>query len=129
MSEKQCIESIQHTSIRPWYESMRRSLDDRIKSPLHSFSHSIIHFKTLQLISQSINTYNFPKRLLSCFFPLCWLWLTTGSCVGPQNKICHPAHRYRRLMQVPVLSAHGKIGPKTCVIVFVGLPSKIMDMI
>ena len=24
-------------------------------------------------------------------FPLCWLWLTHGSCVGPQNKIGHPA--------------------------------------
>ena len=22
---------------------------------------------------------------------LCWLWLTHGSCVGPQNKIGHPA--------------------------------------
>ena len=27
---------------------------------------------------------------LSRFF-LCWLWLTHGSCVGPQNKIGHPA--------------------------------------
>ena len=24
-------------------------------------------------------------------FLLCWLWLTHGSCVGPQNKIGHPA--------------------------------------
>ena len=31
----------------------------------------------------------------------------TGSCVGPQNKIGHPAHHQRQLMQVPVLSAHG----------------------
>ena len=23
-------------------------------------------------------------------FLLCWLWLTHGSCVGPQNKIGHP---------------------------------------
>ena len=29
-------------------------------------------------------------RNLSRFF-LCWLWLTQGSCVGPQNKIGHPA--------------------------------------
>ena len=29
------------------------------------------------------------------------------SCVGPQYKIGHPAHRYGQLMQVPVLSAHG----------------------
>ena len=27
---------------------------------------------------------------LSRFFP-CWLWLTHGSCIGPQNKIGHPA--------------------------------------
>ena len=24
-------------------------------------------------------------------FLLCWLWLTYGSCVGPQNKTGHPA--------------------------------------
>ena len=24
-------------------------------------------------------------------FVMCWLWLTRGSCVGPQNKIGHPA--------------------------------------
>ena len=24
-------------------------------------------------------------------FLLCWLWLTHGSCIGPQNKIGHPA--------------------------------------
>ena len=24
-------------------------------------------------------------------FSLCWLWLTHGSCVGPQNKKGHPA--------------------------------------
>ena len=24
-------------------------------------------------------------------FPLCWLWLTHGSCVSLQNKIGHPA--------------------------------------
>ena len=27
---------------------------------------------------------------LSRFF-LCWLWLTHGTCVGPQNRIGHPA--------------------------------------
>ena len=35
----------------------------------------------------------------------------TGSCVGPQNKIGHPAHRDRPLMQVPVLSACGTFWP------------------
>ena len=29
----------------------------------------------------------------------------TGSCVGQQNKVDHPAHRYGLLMQAPVLSA------------------------
>ena len=28
----------------------------------------------------------------------------TGSCVGPLNKIGHPAHCYSQLMQVPLLS-------------------------
>ena len=31
----------------------------------------------------------------------------TSSCVGLKNNICHPAHRYRQLMQVHVLSARG----------------------
>ena len=31
----------------------------------------------------------------------------TGSCMGPWNKIGHPAHRYRQLMQVIVLTARG----------------------
>ena len=34
-------------------------------------------------------TYIFSK--ISPDFSLCWLWLTHGSCVGPQNKIGHPA--------------------------------------
>ena len=42
-----------------------------------------------------------------------------GSCVGPRNKIGHPAHHYRQLMQVPVLSARGiQLGCKTRAIVF-----------
>ena len=54
----------------------------------------------------------------------------TCSCVGPQNKIGHPAYRYRQLKPVPVLSARGiSRGSKTCVIVFVGLCSEIMDII
>ena len=52
-----------------------------------------------------------------------------GSCVGPQNKIGHPDHRYRRLIQVPVLSAGGiQIGSNTCAIVFPGLRSEIVDI-
>ena len=30
-----------------------------------------------------------------------------GPCVGPQNQTCHPAHRHRRLLQVPLWSACG----------------------
>ena len=30
----------------------------------------------------------------------------TGSCVGPQNEIGHPAH-HRQLIEVPLLSARG----------------------
>ena len=42
--------------------------------------------------------YFYPSGPFTCiFFPnrslffLCWLWLTHGSCIGPQNKIGHPA--------------------------------------
>ena len=37
---------------------------------------------------RSIHLHFFQN--LSRFFP-CWLWLTHGSCVGPQNTIGHPA--------------------------------------
>ena len=52
--------------------------------------------------------YFYPSSPVTCIFYkplrlfLCWLWLTHGSCVGPQNKIGHPAG-----CQVPVLSARG----------------------
>ena len=53
-----------------------------------------------------------------------------SSCVGPQNKIVHPAHRHRQLMQVPVLSAcEILVRSKTRVIVFLGLRSEIVDRI
>ena len=42
----------------------------------------------LFLTFRSIRQHFFQN--LSRFF-LCWLWLTYGSCVGPQNKIGHPA--------------------------------------
>ena len=38
----------------------------------------------------------YPSGPFTCIFSkpsrffLCWLWLTHGSCVGPQNKIGHP---------------------------------------
>ena len=44
-----------------------------------------------------------------------------GFGVGLQNKIGHPAHCYRQLMQVPVLSARGlHICAETFVLVFSG---------
>ena len=61
---------------------------------------------------------------LSRFFPLLAV-ANTGSCVGLQDKIGHPAHRYRQLMQVPGLSARGiSIGSKTCFWFYLGLRSK-----
>ena len=40
--------------------------------------------------------YFYPSGPFTCIlsqtspkFSLCWLWLTHGSCVGPQNKIGH----------------------------------------
>ena len=60
------------------------------------------------------------------------------SCVGcgwhrflrwPQ-KTSHPAKRYRHVVQVPVLSARGIwIGSKTCVTVFLGSCSEIVDTV
>ena len=42
--------------------------------------------------------YFYPSGPFTCFFFqnlsrffLCWLWLTHGSCVGPQNKMGDPA--------------------------------------
>ena len=66
----------------------------------------------------------FPKPLP--IFPVLAV-TNTRSCVGPQNKIGHPAHRNRQLMAVPVLSAaEYKSAPKH-VIVFVGLCSEICE--
>ena len=42
----------------------------------------------LFILFRSIHLHFFQN--LSRFFP-CLLWLTHGSCVGPQNKIGHPA--------------------------------------
>lgn len=40
-----------------------------------------------------------------------------GSCMGPQNKTCHPAHHHdKQLIQVPVLGACGiPVGSKACI--------------
>ena len=63
---------------------------------------------------------------LSRFFPALAV-ANTGSWGGPQNQIGHPAHRYRKLMHVPVSSARGIwMGSKTCATVF-WLWSKLVD--
>ena len=69
----------------------------------------------------------FPQNL-SRVFPVLAV-ANTGSCVGPQNKISHPVHHFRQLVQVPVLCASGILGSNIYVIVLLGLRSKIVDMI
>ena len=55
-----------------------------------------------------------PKSLKSFS---CVAVASTGSCVGPQNRTGPPTHRYRQMMQVPVLRPRGiYIGSKTCVV-------------
>ena len=61
------------------------------------FLASFYHFLSIHL--------HFFQNLSQVFLVL--VVVNTGSCVGPQNKIGHPAHHYRQLMQVPVLSACG----------------------
>ena len=54
-------------------------------------------------------------RRSSCGPIACWILANAVSCLGPQNKICHLAHRYRRLVLVPLFSARGiEIGSKPC---------------
>ena len=61
---------------------------------------------------------------------MCVCVANTGSCVGLQTKIGHPAHRYRQLMKVPVLSVIGiKVSCDTCIIVVLGLRSEIVDLV
>ena len=76
---------------------------------------------------QSIPAFFF--RSLSRVFCLLAV-ASTDSCVGPQNEIGHPAHCYRHLMQVSMLSAcRIWIGSKKCIIVFLGPCSEIVDII
>ena len=72
-------------------------------------------------------TYIFPN--LSRVFPVLAV-ANTGSCVGPQNKIGQPAHRYRQLMQVPCwMSAEYKQAPKQVLLFFLGLCSEIVNTV
>ena len=58
----------------------------------------------LILSSQSIHLHLFQN--ISRVYPVLAV-VNTGSSVGPQNEIGHPACRYRQLMLVPVWSARG----------------------
>ena len=49
-------------------------------------------------------TYLFSPKNLYRILPVLAM-ANAGSCVGPQNKIGHPARCYRRLLQVLLLSA------------------------
>ena len=70
-------------------------------------------------------TSNFSKTSPEFFLVLALA--NTDSSVGLQNRIGHPAHRCRKLMQVPVLRAR-EIGSKH-VIVILDLCSDIVDII
>ena len=60
---------------------------------------------SLLISTRPVHSSAFSQNL-SRVFPVLAV-AKTGSCVGPPNKIDGPAHRYRQLMQVPVLSARG----------------------
>ena len=70
----------------------------------------------------------FPKNLFRVFAVLAMT--NIGSCVGPQNKISHPACHSRWLMQVFVLSSRGIWNSlqNICPIVFPGWHFEIVNM-
>ena len=53
------------------------------------FEHTHMHTQNHTYLNKPIHLHFFPQNLSG--FLLCWLWLTHGSCVGPQNKTGHPA--------------------------------------
>ena len=67
------------------------------RSPVKAWSRSV-HSHTRYAYCQGVLPYFYPSSPFACiffqnlsrFFFLCWLWLTHGSCVGPQNKMGHP---------------------------------------
>ena len=83
-------------------------------SPFKAWSRSV-YSHTWSAYCQFFSlAYFYPSGPLTCIFPKNFSRVfpvlavaNTVSCVGLQNKIGHPAHRYRQLMQVPVLSARG----------------------
>ena len=85
----------------------RGAADAEIKSPSGENTElKRSPFKASSRSAYSHTCYAYCQRFLPCFFLpfrsihlhffqnlsrffLCWLWLTHGSCVGPQNKIGH----------------------------------------
>ena len=79
------------------------------------------HYSLANFYPSSAFTCIFSKNL-SRVFPVLAV-ANTGSSVGPKNKTGHPAHQYSQLRQVHVLDKNRL--SQTCVIVFLGLHSKI----
>ena len=67
------------------------------RSPFKAWSKSV-YSHTCYAYCQGFLSYFYTSGPFTCIFSktspdfsLCWLWLLHGSCVGPQNKIGHPA--------------------------------------
>ena len=67
------------------------------RSPFKAWSRSVYSHKCYAYC-QGFFPYFYPSGPFTCIFfqnlcrfLLCWLWLTHGSCLGPQNKMGHPA--------------------------------------
>ena len=65
-------------------------------SPFKAWSWAVYSHACYAYSRDFFLTYFYPSSPFTCIFSnlsryfLCWLWLTHGSCVGPQNKIGHP---------------------------------------
>ena len=81
---------------------------------MHAFSTARNVFLKLPSTLPALSSLFFPKPLSSFFLLPVLTVVNAAPCVGPQNKICHPACCHRRLLQIPVLSVHET--SKTCVI-------------
>ena len=68
------------------------------RSPFKAWSKSVYSHTRYAYCQGFLLVYFYTSSPFTCIFSktspdfsLCWLWLTHGSCVGPQNKIGHPA--------------------------------------
>ena len=66
------------------------------RSPFKTWSRSVYSHSYYLTARDFFLAYFYPTGPFTCVFfkklsrfLLCWLWLTHGSCVGPQNKIGH----------------------------------------